>query len=239
MFLQIIIWILFFVTVFVLADFLFISRGINYFHKFYIVAIYYLICSALAFLFYRDLVCSYFQKANTWLVLILIGVVALSLLIIPHLDKKWRIPKNFSAKQNRLFFLRMDYRMLTAKVADIFFQEIMILALLLILSGGGVRFEVISWIFVLVFPVAHLLLIFTEGWFSLFYILSALLGSIFLPLVILKTDSGFYWAIASHWVIYLVGRFGFGLYFETHRPRHWFFSPYWVRKEIRKLIMNN
>lgn len=234
--LQITIWILFFTFVFILADQIFISRGINYFHKYYYVAGYYLLSAGLALWFYSRLISDYLRGINIFWFALPLALFTISFLVYPYFNKNLRVPKDFSHKQSRLFFLRMDYRFVIGKFFDILFQEIMILILILLLLENNMQWMNIRWVFIIIFPTIHLLLVFTEGWYSSFYILSALLGSIFLPVFLIKTAPGIYLSWSMHWLIYLMGRIGFGIWFEKHPPKLWFFKPYWIRKKLKKTM---
>lgn len=218
MLLNIIISVLIFLVVFGISNFVFIKRKIDYFQGYPILLLFYFFSSVIIVIFYNHIIFDYFRGININIFLIPLITLIISIMIYPVLNQKLKIPSDFLKKHDKVFFLKMDYRMITTKFSDVIFQDFILLILTLFFIDMGLNTLSISILFLIVFPLLHIPLIFVhKGLMSLYYICLSLL-SVAVPYLILNIEYGLIYVIIFHWLTYLVGRFCFGLYLKMCRP---------------------
>jgi len=124
-------------------------------------------------------------------------------------------PDTLIARHPEEFYLHMDYRYLVSKSFEVLFQQLIILALTLLLAATGLSMTGVVLTFLGLFGVLHLpvLRVVGKGLGLSYTIAAATLAAAF-PVLILRVHDGFVYSYALHWFGYtlaaLLGWVGYG-----------------------------
>ena len=196
-----------------------IRKGITYVENYLITSLAFLSFSAL-------LVVSFGRRyepltrnptALPFLVLLLAVVVTIALYAVcPRYFKR---PDALIAKHPEEFYLRMDYRYLVSKSFEVLFQQLVIVALTLLLAATGLTRTGIVLAFLVLFGLLHLpMLRVIGGGLGIYYTIASATLAVVFPLLILRVHYGFVYSYAAHWFSYmLAGALAWGLYNGTTR----------------------
>lgn len=140
-------------------------------------------------------------------------------IVVYHALRRARFGQmEFIAHHPHTEFLAINDRYLISKSAEIVFQQTLIVLLALILRDAGLGLNGIRLIFAIVFTLAHLPLLFIDGWeIGSFFITAAAAASIFFPALILGTHYGFVYSFMLHQAFYVVSGTMFWLYWGGRR----------------------
>ena len=134
--------------------------------------------------------------------LLAIALTLTSYAVVPGLLRR---PEALIARHPAEFYLRMDYRYLLPKSFEVLFQQLVILALTLLLAETGLSVMAVVFAFLGIFGVLHLpiLLVIGRGPGISYGIASMTLAAAF-PVLILRVHSGFLYSYAAHWFVYTI-----------------------------------
>ena len=134
--------------------------------------------------------------------LLAIALTLTSYAVVPGLLRR---PEALIARHPEEFYLRMDYRYLVPKSFEVLFQQLVILALTLLLAETGLSVMAVVFAFLGIFGVLHLpiLLVIGRGPGISYGIASMTLAAAF-PVLILRVHSGFLYSYAAHWFVYTI-----------------------------------
>lgn len=118
---------------------------------------------------------------------------------------KRKIKTKDVSSHSDLELLELDSRFIFSKIGDVFFQQLVTGVLLLTLHSYGIPFSLLVLVFSVVFSIGHLGLFsrMPRSW-AYYFVLSALVGGICIPFVLLNTEGGFYYLVALHMLWYVV-----------------------------------
>ncbi len=180
-----------------------IRKGITYVENYLITSLVFLSFSAL-------LVVSFGRRyepltrnptALPFLVLLLAVVVTIALYAV--CPRYFNRPDALIAKHPEEFYLRMDYRYLVSKSFEVLFQQLVIVALTLLLAATGLSMMGIVLTFLGVFGLLHLPMLRIVGkGVGMYYALAAATLAVVFPLLILRVHYGFVYSYAVHWFAY-------------------------------------
>jgi len=110
----------------------------------------------------------------------------------------------------------MDYRYLVSKSFEVLFQQLVIVALTLLLAATGLSMMGIVLTFLLLFGVLHLPMLLIVGTrLGLAYALAAATFAVVFPVLILRVHDGFVYSYAAHWFAYMLA--GAGVWLSSGR----------------------
>lgn len=137
------------------------------------------------------------------IVLLLAGL--LTILVYAAVPKRFRRPVGLIARHPEEFYLRMDYRYLVPKTFEVLFQQLVIVALTLLLAATRLSLTGVVLAFLCIFGALHLPMLRIVGkTVGLSYgIASVTLAAVF-PILILRVDSGFIYSYTAHWFFYTI-----------------------------------
>ncbi len=105
-------------------------------------------------------------------------------------------------KHTQLFDFNQKF--IAVKFSEVIFQELMIYALIMILSSKGFSVLEITGIFSVLFPLLHIPIVFFQGKFGYLYVISSFAGALVLPFIIV--NYGVAYSITLHWLFYPIAR---------------------------------
>lgn len=112
-------------------------------------------------------------------------------------------PNALIARHPEEFYLRMDYRYLVSKSFEVLFQQLVIVALTLLLAATGLTLTGLVLVFLGLFGLLHLPMLRVVGkGLGLYYTLAAATLAVVFPILILRVDYGFVYSYAVHWFGY-------------------------------------
>ena len=131
--------------------------------------------------------------------------VALTLVIYALIPKILRRPDALIARHPEEFYLRMDHRYLVPKSFEVLFQQLVIVALTLLLAETGLSVSAVVFAFLGIFGVLHLPMLRVLGRGpGLSYGVASVTLAEALPWLILRVQSGVLYSYAAHWFFYTV-----------------------------------
>lgn len=180
-----------------------IRKGITYVEHFFITSIVFLLFSALLLgLFWRrfESLASDFIALPFFVLLLAVGVTLVLYAVCPRYLRR---PDALIARHPEEFYLRMDYRYLVSKSCEVLFQQLIIVALTLLLASTGLTMTGVVLAFLGLFGVLHLpvRLIIGKG-LGTYYSLAAATLAVVFPVLILRVHYGFVYSYAAHWFAY-------------------------------------
>lgn len=112
-------------------------------------------------------------------------------------------PDALIARHPEEFYLRMDYRYLLPKSFEVLFQQLIIVALTLLLAATGLSLTGVVLAFLGIFGVLHLPMLRILGKTTgLSYGLASVTLAAVFPILILRVHAGFIYGYAAHWFFY-------------------------------------
>ena len=206
---KILTWIAIFAFVFQCSYVLLTKSTYTYRTKMYINASYYLIANLILIPAIYDTV-SDLLVISKISILMLIAFIVLTLTATSLINKKLPIRKEILERKEAPFFFNFTELFITNKVLDIVFQQFMVLWLITIFTTSGVSNLQTIISFGVIFLVFHLFTFFRHKEFSLFFILSSLIGGFLLPYLVLYHSIELPYLIALHLSTYIIGRVVYG-----------------------------
>lgn len=131
--------------------------------------------------------------------------VALTIVMYALIPRFLRRPDVLIARHPEEFYLRMDSRYLVPKSFEVLFQQLVIVALTLLLAETGLSVTAVVFAFLGIFGALHLpmFLVIGRGPGLYYGVASVTLAAAF-PVLILRVHSGFLYSYAAHWFFYTV-----------------------------------
>lgn len=153
------------------------------------------------FLIFQREVLFFLKKLNYLSTLLFVLFFILEIAIIYFSRKKLQRPVGFISRFPNQFFLRMDYRYLISKWSEIFFQQILIIALVYIIYFSSTLN--IYLVFLIIFGLSHIPVIYFTNWrWGIYFTVMASISAFIFPVLILKFDYGFIYSFIIHSAFY-------------------------------------
>jgi len=208
------VWILLWVVTFGIFSLL-RKRGVTY-HKNYVWTIFYfLVFTIVSGLYFKDILVDITAEFTIVPIIILLVVYTMTLIAYYFSHKYLKKPTKLIEKYHDQHFIKMDYKYMVSKTFDIFFQQIMVLILVLGLSRQNFSMTEIILYFILLFGIIHIIGISLSGkLFGTYYLIMSLIGAVVFPTLILNVNYGFVYSFIVHFSFYSVSSVLFWLYAE-------------------------
>lgn len=191
------------------------KKGMTYNKKYGWTILYFLSFSIVGGLFFRDILVEITAEFTIIPFIILFFVYIFTVIAYFLSHKHLKKPTKSMEKYHDQHFIKMDYKYLASKSFDIFFQQVMILILILWLSKETFSMIEIIVYFVLLFGIVHLIGIITAGKvFGTYYLVMSLIGAVIFPILILNVNYGFVYSYIIHVSFYSISSIVFWLYGE-------------------------
>jgi len=178
--------------------------GIDYTRQFWWTTAYFIGSAAVTSIIFWEHISRVLQNF-TALPLMVLGIFMLFQLVLYVYIPKWlHEPKDYFEKYPDRYYLKIDWRRLISKSADIGAQQILIVLLVLFLQDAGLPlYQLVLWFFVL-FVLLHVPLIASEWgrWPSGLFAGAVVAFSASFPLLILYVPYGFVYTFILHWLFY-------------------------------------
>ena len=120
----------------------------------------------------------------------------------------------FHIKKLGILFTYLTFGTLLSKLADVFFQQVLIIGMVYRLSFLRKQVKVVMLAFCLIFFILHLPLFFLFGIEAFIFILPSLFAGGFFAWVLLKFKYGISYSLAVHLSFYCIAAYGFRLYYN-------------------------
>lgn len=213
---HIVLWIIVWAAVWIPCFFWF-KRGATYINRSVFFSLYFTISSVIAILIFKTyispvlLINSNFPKVA---IIVTFGIIIFTYALAPHFLQR---PDDLIAKSPSEHFLYLDFRYLAPKIFEIIFQQIMIVALTIMLSQIGLNVVAIVAVFAVLFGFAHVGIFKTDGKFwGWFFTITATISAFIFPVLILKVEYGFVYSFILHLLFYIPS----GVIFWTYQPKN-------------------
>lgn len=179
------------------------SNGVNYIDNYLLTVIYFVfVCSLFIYLF-RDLIREDVFRPSKLQVLLFFLFYLISSIVYYVFSNYYNLP-SLLAQFNSVYLLTLDFRYLLTKTFEIFFQQLTILILILLLHQK-ISLRKITYLFLIIFPLLHLVnYIYMPFLFASILFVGSILGALFFPYLILKVRDGFIYTYLLHWSFYLL-----------------------------------
>ena len=195
-------WVIFWLAVWV-GVFYLISKGTDYINHPFVFAIYFLIFSFPPLYFYRRQLIPLLDNFSIFPFIALFFVLVVTVFSY-YISKKYlQLPKKMIKKYPNSLFLHMDYWYVLPKSFEIFFQQSLIIVLVILLSDYGLNIWWIILSFSVLFGVMHAPMIKSEGiLIGSYFTVASILSALLFPPLILFVHYGFVYSYAIHWFVY-------------------------------------
>ncbi len=195
------------------------KRNVDYIDRFVVTCAYFFLWSILIVFLFRKTFASVAGSVAPVHVVVVASVVLAQVWFYHIAIRHLRRPHRLIRTNPREMFLRMDYRYLVSKSAEVMFQQVMIVLLVLTAWRQTGQLAATMIVFAVVFALAHLplLALFGEraGFFARLYMLAALASAVVFPVVILKVNLGFVFTYVVHTMFFTL----LGLWFWWRHTR--------------------
>jgi len=210
---EIILWFLLWPITFGVSYYLIFKRGITYTKGYSWMTLYWVFASLIAILIFKNTLYPLIESFTPIPFIVLIATYIVSHLSYYYVNKKVSRPRELLKNHPHEFVISLKHRYLISKLPSILFQQTLIATFSLTLINNSFSISQIIIILVIIFVLFHIHLIKKNGiFFGLFYVLSALFGSILFPLLILKINYGFVYSFSLHLAFYTIMGTGFWIY---------------------------
>lgn len=199
-------WVIYWLSIMGLLSLVFKPMGINYLENPHIVGSYYILSALIGLKFFFPVKSlHYFKDTKIQLALILLSLVVFIYLVI---ILKGLIPigpeKRDSILQLKFYFPLFEVPITISKFADIFFQQALILSLVLFLKERTSSKRVTIGVFTAIFFVIHIPLFVIFGWSALYFIFPSLFAGIIFSTLILRDSFGLLHSFLVHELFYVL-----------------------------------
>jgi hypothetical protein len=192
-------------------------KGVDYSRKFYILAAYYLLASSACFLIFKGLLIPYFSDFTS-MPFVALAFSALALFLLsPAINSKLKIPEKVTKKYRKAFIFNFDRRFIMAKIPDVAFQQVFILALLLTMVSNGLSANHAIVLFGIVFILLHFTLLPRMGDVAFFHVFLSAVASFIFPVLVLRVNYGIVYSFSLHLLGYLAFRVLLWHYYSNRR----------------------
>jgi len=180
-------------------------RGISYTEHFEITTLYFVCVGILiAALFWREV--SHVVPAFSIIPFVFVAAFLFALILISIVVPKYvRTPVAYFTTYPDRYYLKLDWRRVISKSADIAAQQVFIVVLVVGLKDAGLTLPVLILYFFLLFALLHVPLIASERgrWPSLVFAGAVVAFSLLFPPLILFVPYGFIYTFLIHWIFYM------------------------------------
>jgi len=183
------------------------NRGIDYIHKYGLTATYFIFVSSLMIYLFRDYILHLIKDFTIVPFIFLILMFVFKIATYNFSNRYIVRPRKIVniIKEHHIQFLAMKYKHIISKSAEIFFQQVLIILLVVFLASHGFNLLQIIIIFSVIFSFAHIYCLKIDGFgFGLLFLISASISSIVFPTLILKVNYGFVYSYIIHNLFYSV-----------------------------------
>lgn len=175
----------------------------NYIKNYVIVSIYFCGVSLILIYAFRNNLENLTKNLSIFPLIILIVFFIINFLAFFLSNKYIRKPIELVEKYSTVHFLSMDYRYLLSKSFEIFFQQILVISLIVILHNQGLGIIWITIIFTFLFGFAHTpMLRIRKDIFGIIIFIASICSSFLFPFLILTFNYGFVYTYILHWMFY-------------------------------------
>lgn len=184
--------------------FLFHRNGVDYTRHYIWTTLYFLGVGAIIATIFRIYLAPIVQQFSL-LPFIVFGVFMLvQLFIYVYVPKYLKAPTEYFEKYPNRYYLKLDWRRLVSKSADIAAQQAFIVLLVVFLKDAGLPLVQILFWFCLLFLFLHIPLLASERgrWPMYLFGVVVIVFSIIFPILILYIPYGFIYNIILHWLFY-------------------------------------
>lgn len=184
-----------------------IKKGINHIKMYRIASVYFLLLSFLSFRLYHDRLNIFFSHLPIEIVpfYFLIFFFA-TIFSVYYLSRKIFDKELLSSHINKKVFAAvMDYRFIIAKSCDIFFQQLLILSLIISLQQVILNTFFVIIISGVVFGLVHIpLLLIKYNSLAIYFVLAAFFAGALFSFLTLSLPYGFMYSYMVHWSFYIL-----------------------------------
>jgi hypothetical protein len=178
--------------------------GINYTNYFLITTTYFLAVGAVLLIGFWSYFVPVLENVSSVPLVTLCIFMFLQVLVCIYIPKYVREPKEYFERYPDRYFLKIGWRRLIAKSADIVAQQVFIILLVVLLKDEGLSLLELYLVFGVLFMLLHVPLIASEkgSWVSWLFVGIVIAFSIIFPTFILFVPYGFIYNIELHWFFY-------------------------------------
>ena len=217
-----IVWILFWVLGWV-GFYILPKNKQSYTKNFISVSAYFIVISIFIAYYYKYILINIYNALTIFQIILIIFFLSIIFLTYFVSNKLLIKPVEFIEKYSTAPFLELDYRYIVSKSFEIFYQQLLIIALVYSLDEVGLNLTMITLVFAVMFGLSHIgSLKYHKNIFGIIILFSAILSSFFFPYLILKFKYGFIYTYIAHWLFYS----NTGLLF-------WLMNQPWIKKRLK------
>lgn len=197
-----------------------IKQGVDYITHPVLTSVYFLVLCIIAWFSFSEVLASITNKLDWWLLLPVLITLGINLFFNSILIKAIKTPKQAITKHPTGFIITLNPRYTISKYVEIFFQQILIITLVLLLYNSGLNLmQTIFW-FALIFGLLHFpLVVLMDRFFGGFYFTGSVLSALILPPLIILNEYGFLYSYLTHLFFYLIGGVALRYYFNQTASR--------------------
>jgi hypothetical protein len=192
-------------------------RGIGYVENFQLTTLYFLVVAFFTSYLFID-VLARIPHLVTPTSLAVLSFFMLAQFVVT-LSLTWRIgePREYFLQFPDRYYLRIHWKRLISKSADIFAQQVFIVVLVMLLQDLGLSLFGITGSFFLLFALLHIPLISSEWgrWPAWLFGSIVVVFSILFPFMILRVPGGAVYNMIAHWLFYMIT----AIIFSVHKQR--------------------
>ncbi|MCA9726495.1 MAG: hypothetical protein KC729_02365 [Candidatus Eisenbacteria bacterium] len=194
---------------------LLVRRGVTYVDYYGVTAIYFALATVAVAVPFRHVLLPLAHQLRPIHAVLLAIVVGLHVWVYRWLPRRIPRPEALIRAYPHVYWLRLDPRYNVSKPFEILFQQVLFIALVLILAGTGWNRLVWNGALIVMFGALHVPIIPMVGrYFGLYYLWSSMVAALVFPAVILAAPDGFVYAYLLHWLYYLAS----SIYFWMRPP---------------------
>ena len=217
-----IVWILFWVLGWV-GFYILPKNKQSYTKNFISVSAYFIVISIFIAYYYKYILINIYNALTIFQIILIAFFLSIIFLTYFVSNKLLIKPVEFIEKYSTAPFLELDYRYIVSKSFEIFYQQLLIIALVYSLDEVGLNLTMITLVFAVMFGLSHIgSLKYHKNIFGIIILFSAILSSFFFPYLILKFKYGFIYTYIAHWLFYS----NTGLLF-------WLMNQPWIKKRLK------
>jgi hypothetical protein len=195
--------------------------GIDYTRRFLLTTGYFFTVAIIALVIFRQLLTPILTDISMPPLVTLTLFMIFQTILYVLLPRYIRKPEEYFNRYPDRYFLKIDWRRLISKSADIVAQQFIILVLVLSLHDAGIPLPQLCLLFGFLFMLLHIPLIASErgAWTSWLFATIVVVFSIIFPVLILTVSYGFIYNIVLHWLFYTVTAIVFWFWYDRNRKR--------------------
>src|SRR3989344_1129878 len=195
---------------------LYLFKRIDYIKYFIWTSIYFLSIAVATLLIFRDYMVRILQNFTPLPFIVLTGVITIGTFLYFYIPKHFGEPIDYFQKHPKRQYFVINPKRLFSKSAELLFQQVFIVLLVLFLQDAGLTIGQTIIAFAVIFGLAHIPLILIErgAWPSWYFTVFSILSAIVFPVLILKVQYGFIYSYIVHWTFYTFTAVGFWIWYN-------------------------